>query len=40
MLPKAIYIRVSTMEQAAVIQNALGFSHFFDIGSTNQEVSI
>jgi len=27
-LPKAIYVRVSTKEQAGVIQNALGFSLF------------
>ena len=28
-LSEAIYVRVSTKEQAAVIQNVLGFSRFF-----------
>jgi hypothetical protein len=32
MLYKTIYIRVSTKEQAGVIQNALGFSRFLIYG--------
>ena len=28
-LPKAIYVRVSAKQEAAVIQNELGFSRFF-----------
>lgn len=39
-IPKAIYVRVSTKEQVTVIQNGLGFSRFFDLSSTNQEVPI